>query len=156
MRKANLLAACALAAALLGPSPALAEELVSLEGDVQVERTQTVDGVARTVLAPPTDVVPGDRLVFSTNYRNAGNAPVDNFVVTNPLPAPVVLAADDPAFEVSVDGGAHFAPLASLTVADAANGTRPAQPADVTHIRWTLARLEPGASGSLSYNAFVR
>lgn len=141
---------------LLGAAPASAQDLVSLAGEVKVERTEVVGGVEQTVLAEPTDVVPGDRLVFSTSYRNAGNEAVENFVVTNPLPGPVVLAQDDPAFVVSVDGGTNYAPLAALTVADAAAGTRPAQPADVTHIRWTLARLEPGASGSLSYNAFVR
>jgi len=145
---------------LLGATAASAEDLVSLEGGVKVERTELVGGVEQTVLAEPTDVVPGDRLVFSTSYRNAGNEVVENFVVTNPLPGPVVLAQDDAAFIVSVDGGATYAALASLTVADAAAatgaGTRAAQPGDVTHIRWTLARLEPGASGSLSYNAFVR
>ena len=145
---------------LLGAASASAEDLVSLEGEVKVERTELVGGVEQTVLAEPTDVVPGDRLVFSTSYRNAGAEAVENFVVTNPLPGPVVLAQDDPAFLVSVDGGATYAALANLTVADAdagtGPGTRAAQPADVTHIRWTLARLEPGASGSLSYNAFVR
>lgn len=144
------------AALLFGNTSAHAEETVSLQGEVKVERTEVVNGVEQTVLAAPTDVVPGDRLVFSTSYHNAGNEAVENFVVTNPLPGPVVLAENDAAFTVSVDGGASFAPLANLTVAAEAEGTRAAQPADVTHIRWTLARLEPGASGSVSYNAFVR
>jgi len=144
------------AALLLGAAPASAQENVSLAGEVKVERTELVAGVEQTVLTEPTDVVPGDRLVFSTRYRNAGSEAVENFVVTNPLPGAVVLAQDDPAFVVSVDGGTSFAPLGSLTIAAEAQETRAARPADVTHIRWTLARLEPGASGSLSYNAFVR
>ena len=141
---------------LLGAAPASAQDQVSLAGGVKVERTELVGGFEQKVLAEPTDVVPGDRLVFSTSYRNGGSEAVDNFVVTNPLPGAVVLAQDDPAFLVSVDGGTVFAALSGLTVAAEPSGTRAALPADVTHIRWTLARLEPGASGSLSYNAFVR
>ena len=141
---------------LLGAAPASAQDQVSLAGGVKVERTELVGGVEQKVLAEPTDVVPGDRLVFSTSYRNAGSEAVENFVVTNPIPGAVVLAQDDAAFQVSVDGGTKFAALSGLTVAAEPSGTRPAVAADVTHIRWTLARLEPGASGSLSYYAFVR
>ena len=35
-------------------------------------------------------------------------------------------------------------------------GNRPAVLADVTHIRWVLKRLDPGARGTLSYQAIVR
>ena len=157
MNNFKILAVLAFTVSLsLGAAPASAQDQVSLAGGVKVERTQLVGGVERQVLADPTDVVPGDRLVFSTSYRNAGSEAVENFVVTNPLPGAVVLAQDDPAFLVSIDGGTSFAALSGLTVAAGPSGTRAALPADVTHIRWTLARLEPGASGSLSYNAFVR
>lgn len=142
--------------ALVLAAPAQAQSAVALQSDVRVERTVTDEGEARTVLAAPEDVVPGDRLVFSTQYRNDSGDVVENFVVTNPLPAAVVLADDDGLFEVSVDGGASFAPLAKLTVETDTAEARPALPSDVTHIRWTLARLEPGESGSLTYNAFVR
>lgn len=154
---ANLIGyASVAAAALLVASPAAAEEIVALTGDVKVERTVVENGTERTVLSAPEDVVPGDRLVFSTNYRNDSGEAIDDFVVTNPLPVAVVLAEYDPAFQVSVDGGNSFADLSALTVEDTEAGTRPAQVTDVTHIRWTLDRLEPGAAGSLSYNAFVR
>ena len=157
MNNFKILAVLAFTVSLsLGAAPASAQDQVSLAGGVKVERTQLVGGVERQVLAEPTDVVPGDRLVFSTSYRNAGSEAVENFVVTNPLPGAVVLAQDDPAFLVSIDGGTKFAALSGLTVAAEPSGTRPAVAADVTHIRWTLARLEPGASGNLSYNAFVR
>lgn len=142
--------------ALALAAPAHAQSSVALESNVKVERTITENGEAQTVLAAPEDVVPGDRLVFSTQYRNDSGQVVENFVVTNPLPGAVVLAENDDAFEVSVDGGANFAPLAKLTVETDMEESRPALPRDVTHIRWTLARLEPGESGSLSYNAFVR
>ena len=120
-----------------------------------VERSVERDGTRTTVLEPPAQVVPGDRLVYSTRYRNTSAEPVEDFVVTNPLPAAVTLAADG-AFEVSVDGGSTFGPLASLSLALADGATRPAGLADVTHVRWTIARLAPGEEGTLSYSAVVR
>jgi len=137
-------------------APLAAQNSVSLQGEVMVERTVAENGTEHTVLSAPEDVVPGDRLVFSTNYRNDSGQTVENFVVTNPLPSAVVLADDDASFVVSVDGGATFAPLAQLTVDEPQIGPRPAQVSDVTHIRWALARLAPGESGVLTYNAFVR
>ncbi|TCD06589.1 hypothetical protein EYB45_02440 [Erythrobacteraceae bacterium CFH 75059] len=144
------LIAC-LCASLLAATPLRAQESpVALRGEVHVVRV--VDGVETR--QPPEQVVPGDKLVFSTHYRNTQAVAVDGFVVTNPLPAQVMLAADGP-FEVSVDGGTEFGPLASRTLTE--NGAvRPATLADVSHVRWTVARLEPGAEGELSYFATVR
>ena len=51
-------------------------------------------------------VVPGDKLVFATADRNTGASAVNNFVVTNPIPAGVMLAPEGVApADVSVDGG---------------------------------------------------
>ena len=133
-----------------------AEGVVSLDSDVKVERSVDKDGVKTTVLSEPNDVIPGDRLVFSTEYNNQGADAVDNFVVTNPLPGAVKLAELDPSFLVSVDGGKNYAPLSDLTVDVDIVGNRPAELADVTHIRWVLKRLDPGARGTLSYQAIVR
>lgn len=153
----NILASvAALALGLSLAGTASAAEPVSLKGDVQVEKLVTENGATKTVLTPPSSVVPGDRLLFTTRYSNDGDKPVDNFVVTNPLPAPVRLAAEDSGFEVSVDGGKSFGKIASLTVADAAGTRRAAQLEDVTHIRWTLAHLAPRAAGALEYHAVVR
>ena len=58
-------------------------------------------------------MLPGDKLVFTTRYTNSGPEAATDFVVTNPLPAPVKLAKVD-SFEVSVDGGKTFGALAAL------------------------------------------
>lgn len=130
---------------------------VSLSGDVKVDRVVTENGEARHVLLQPDKVVPGERLVFTTSYRNSGTKPIQNFVVTNPLPPAVVLAdGADAALVVSVDGGVHWGPLAHLSVSDGKGGLRPAEPADVTHLRWTIAQIAPGATGTLAYHAIVR
>lgn len=131
------------------------QQAVALTGDVMVMRTIEENGAQKSVLEPPSQVIPGDRLVFTTRYTNTSTETVEDFVVTNPLPAPVMLAEDGD-FEVSVDGGKNFGKLAALSVTLEDGADRPAELTDVTHIRWTLARLMPGDQGSLSYFAVIR
>jgi hypothetical protein len=101
--------------------------------------------------------VPGDKLVFTTRYRNSGTQPVNDFVVTNPLPGAVMLAGEEAdQHTVSVDGGKTWGKLATLTVDDGKGGKRAATAADVTHLRWVLPLLQPGANGALTYHAIVR
>ena len=130
---------------------------VVLKGDVKVETTVVEKGVEKTVLATPKVVVPGNRLLFSTSYRNESAAQVQNFVVTNPVPEGIAVAAPDAAsLTVSVDGGKTWGKLAALAVKDAKGVARPAQAADVTHVRWTLATIAPGAAGAVAYHAIVK
>lgn len=145
-------ASIAPAALAQGASP------VSLSGDVKAVQT-SLDASGREIieLVEPGTIVPGDRLVFGTDYANTGNEPVNNFVVTNPLPSAVRLAGDaDAALVVSVDGGKTWGQLASLTVANADGSTRSATHEDVTHVRWTLETIAPGESGRLEYPAIIR
>ena len=147
--KSSLVAALGLA----GVSSA-AQETVELRGDVKVVRTAEQNGSQVETLEDPEKVVPGDRLVFTTSYRNGSNEMVENFVGTNPLPDAVALSRDEH-FDVSVDGGESFCVLAKLEVSDEA-GTRAAELSDVTHIRWILQSLEPDSAGTLTYSAVVR
>ena len=130
---------------------------ITLSGDVKAVKTSVdANGVEQTELVAPEVIVPGDRLIFGTDYANGGDQVVNDFVVTNPLPAAVRLAEDaDPSLTVSVDGGASWGQLADLMVTDE-QGTRAASHADVTHVRWTLATVDPGASGRLEYPAIIR
>lgn len=154
MRPALLLL---LAAAL--PVPALAANEVALDNLVFVERVSTdAEGKQRILLEEPKVVVPGDRLVFVLNYRNAGAQPADRFVITNPMPAAVRFAdAGDTQPLVSVDGGKQWGLLADLSVLAADGTRRTAQPADVTHIRWAFQRPIPaGATGKLMFRGVVK
>lgn len=155
----------ALATALFAASatlsiPALAQEAspVSLSGDVKAVVTSVDEaGNQTTQLVEPNTIVPGDRLMFGTDYANTGVEPVKNFVVTNPLPGPVRLASDaDADLIVSVDGGTSWGTLASLSVTLEDGSSRSAQHGDVTHVRWTLAEIAPGESGRLEYPAIIR
>lgn len=142
----------------LTAAPAQAEpQPVELHGDVKLEKTVTENGASKLQLVEPAVVVPGDRLLFSTSYRNTSAAPVKNFVVTNPLPAGVALSDLGSApVQVSVDGGKAWGALAALKVPDGKGALRAAVPGDVSHVRWTLPVVQPSAGGTLSFHAVVR
>jgi uncharacterized repeat protein (TIGR01451 family) len=141
----------ALAAAQSTPSP------VTLKGDVMLEKTVTENGVSKVQLVEPKVVIPGDHLLFTTRYHNDGAQAVTNFVVTNPLPSAVALASDSASgTEVSVDGGKTWGQLGSLKVAGTEGTPRAATAADVTHVRWTIPSIAPGASGEVQYHGIVR
>ena len=146
--------ACAIALGAGMAVPGFAQA-VALKGDVKVVRQVTENGKTSEKLEEPNKVLPGDRLVFTTRYTNGGAQPATDFVVTNPLPAPVKLAKVD-SFEVSVDGGKSFGALPALKAAGADGKPRAAELADVTHVRWRVASIAPGASGEVKYFAEVR
>lgn len=154
LRTALLVAAVTLAANLQAQNAAP----LQLHSDVKVDKIVMADGQTKHVLSDPEVVVPGDRLLFRTQYRNTGGQEVTDFVVTNPLPNGVALdpAAKAPA-QVSIDGGVSWGGLESLKVVDTATGSqRPAQVGDVTHVRWVLRSVKPGETGEVSFNAIVR
>ena len=130
---------------------------ITLSGDVKAVKTSLdANGTEQIELVAPEVIVPGDRLIFGTDYSNGGDEIVTDFVVTNPLPAAVRLAEDaDPSLTVSVDGGETWGRLADLVITND-QGVRAATPADVTHVRWSLETVEPGASGRLEYPAIIR
>ena len=159
MVKTVFVSLAAVAALVAGSSVAHAQAAnpVELKGTVKVDRLVTENGVARHVLLDPAKVVPGDHLVFATDYHAVGAKPIDHFVVTNPIPAGVTFADELTANEtVSVDGGKTWGKLALLKVALPKGGSRAAQGEDVTHVRWVQPLLTPGATGSLTYKAVVR
>ena len=151
----SAICAIVLGAGLATPAFAQAAPAVALKGDVKVVRQVTANGKTAEKLEDPTQVLPGDRLVFTTHYSNSSDKAVDDFVVTNPLPAPVKLAKVD-SFEVSVDGGKTFGALAALKATGADGKIRAAELGDVTHVRWRVASIAPGASGEVKYFAEVR
>ncbi|WP_285713774.1 hypothetical protein [Erythrobacter oryzae] len=158
----TFLLACAAAVSLTAPVVPLAAQdaapAISVDGDIKSEKTVTdADGKSRVELVDPASFLPGDRLIFGQNYRNSSTEVVTNFTITNPLPEAVRLAPDaDPALEVSVDGGKTWGLLKTLSVTASDGTSRPATHADVTHVRWVLATIAPGASGRVAFPVIIR
>ena len=158
MAKFSLKMAGFLAALVASPAMALASGgAVSLDSTIKLDKVVTDKGQIHHEIVSPEKVVPGNHLVFLTNYRNAGDKPFDNFVVTNPVPSAVALeSADNTRFDVSIDGGKTWGKLSQLTVTKPGASPRAAQGSDVTHVRWVIASIAPGESGTLEYHAVVR
>lgn len=131
---------------------------MSLSSDVKLVKIETNEaGVSERTLIAPNVIVPGDRLIFGTDYANSGAEPISGFVVTNPVHEKVRLASDaNPELSVSVDGGKSWGTLNALTVIGEGGESRAAQHDDVTHVRWVLATVQPGESGRLEYPVIIR
>lgn len=144
--------------ALLAPDMALAANNVTLSSAVFLEKV-VADGHGRDriVLEEPKVVTPGDRLVFILNFRNVGNAPASDFIVTNPLPSAVAYQGGADGAQVSIDGGRTWGSLSLLKIREADGRWRNARPEDVTHVRWALKQAIPvGSQGKLSFRGIVR
>lgn len=145
------------AAAIAVPVAAQQSPAVALSSTVMVERKVTdASGASRIEQVPADRVVPGDRLWFRTSYRNDAGHDVRDFVITNPLHPAVQLAPQaDPELTVSVDKGRTWGKLADLHITAPDGSKRPAGPADVTHIRWTLGVIAQGEAGERAFAAVV-
>lgn len=149
------------AALLMGATTfAHAEGRLELENSVFTEvEVTTPDGRTERRQVPAARVLPGDEVVYVINYRNVGDGPVQDVAITNPVPPQLAFVeAEGPlqVSEVSVDQGETYGALLDLTVPGPDGEPRPAQPADVTHLRWILPQLPPGADGAVSFAARVK
>lgn len=159
----KLIAPLCLSLLLAAPAPAVAQNTLELTTQVLQEiETRGKDGKSRKQMVPATKVVPGTEVTYVITYRNNGAQPAEKVVINNPVPRELSYRGNSAAgknakFEVSVDGGATYGVLPSLRVTGADGKPRPAQPADVTHLRWTLARaVPPGAEGTVRYRAVLK
>lgn len=122
------------------------------------ELTTNEAGETERRLVPAETVVPGDDVVYTITFTNISEDAAENVVITNPISANLTYV-EGSAFgpgtviEFSVDGGQSFAAANELRVP--LNGdTRPAEPGDYTHVRWTLQNaLEAGAQGMARFRA---
>lgn len=150
-----------LAAAMLAPLPASAQQKGVLTSKIELEKE--IPGAHRTVglltYVEPEVVVPGDRVRITLTFTNDAAQPATGVNITNPIPDGLIYnRTDDVAdFSVSVDGGKNFGPLASLTVPVENAAPRAATMRDVTHVRWLWsAPVAPGQSRSVAFFGLVK
>ncbi len=124
-------------------------EVVNAAGETQIQRQEA--GL----------VVPGDEVIYTINFANVGQDPVEDVVITNPVPEHMLFRVLDPngtgiQVTMSIDGGQQYDTPESLTVISADGKERPAQPSDYTHIRWVFDRpVAPGDKGSVGFRALL-
>lgn len=144
---------------LLAPAATLASSDVRTSSSIFVERAKPANAGARTItLEPARQVTSGERLIYVVEYRNTGKRPVQGFTVTNPLPRTVRLDETMDGSElVSIDGGRSWGTLSEMRVTLGEGSWRPANPDDVTHLRWRVGdRLMQGETRRVTFRAIVR
>jgi uncharacterized repeat protein (TIGR01451 family) len=119
-------------------------------------------GVPEVQIASATVASHADQLIISVRFTNVGESVVDTVRITSPIPADVKYvpgSASGPGSEVlfSVDSGRTFGRPEELAVPAPNGGTRAADAADYTHVRWILqAPLDAGATGVARFRAVPR
>jgi uncharacterized repeat protein (TIGR01451 family) len=152
---------------LLLPAAAGAQQKASIElksvSEVEMVTTNAKGGKeVKRINAAKAKIVPDDIVIFTTEYVNVDKKPVENVVVTNPVPAHTVYVDRSAEgigtkIDFSVDSGKNYGTPDKLTVTTATGAQRPAAAPDYTHIRWTLGKpLAPGGKGSVSFRARIK
>lgn len=107
-------------------------------------------------------VVPGDVVIFTTRYTNAGKEPANSVTIMNPVPEHMTYVdksaeGRNARIDFSIDGGKTYAAPDKLAITDSQGKKRTAQAREYTHVRWVLtAPLAPGGAGSVSFRAQVK
>ncbi|MDH3362221.1 MAG: hypothetical protein OEM50_01540 [Gammaproteobacteria bacterium] len=148
---------------LLLAGNALAQQgTIRLEHQAEQWETVTDDNGAEQVqLVKVTNVVPGDKVLFTVTYTNTGDQPAENVAITNPVPEHMVYvddsaAGDNTSILFSADGGENFADASDLRVSNDDGSQRPANASDYTHVRWVVqSDVAPGTSGAVQFAAVV-
>jgi uncharacterized repeat protein (TIGR01451 family) len=123
--------------------------------------------VWKRIEAASTAVQPADVVRYSVIARNAGELPVRDLSITQPVPLGTRYILDSaamttdhaPQITYSIDNGQTFTanPTIQVTLPNGKVETRPAPAEMYTHVRWTLTRaLDPAVPAKVSYLVRVR
>ena len=127
----------------------------------QWESVTDDSGIQQTRLVEATNVLPGERVLFSVTYTNTGDQAAEEVIITNPVPDHMVYVdnsatGDNTSVTFSVDGGDSFGAPQDLLVTDARGTQRPATAKDYTHVRWLVeSDIAAGASDTVQFTAMV-
>ena len=148
---------------LLGGNAMAQQGTIRLEHKAeQWERVTDEDGAEQRRLVTATNVVPGEKVLFTVTYTNAGDQPAENVVITNPVPEHMLYVdesatGDNSSILFSADGGESFAVASVLQVSNDDGSQRPAGASDYTHVRWVVQNdIAPGTSGTVQFTATVK
>jgi uncharacterized repeat protein (TIGR01451 family) len=135
---------------------------LAIRSIAEVESTSIESGRKVIKLIPADRVVPGDRVIYTLEVRNAGSTAIDAPVVSHPVPEHMRYVADSalgPGAEVSfsVDGGQNFDRAENLKVQGTDGLPRTAAAADYTNIRWQLKNsLKANSVAFVRFRAVVK
>lgn len=152
---------------LLQTTVALAQQDPMLELKTIVEKETKVKKGGTWVLEkmPVSRTGPGDILIYTTSYLNAGKGPAVDAEIVNPVPRGLVLVPDgiegkDTEIQGSLDNGRTWQKMPVKILTRNPDGTETAKPAPAdryTHVKWIVKKpVAPGQSGRVSFKATVK
>ncbi len=123
--------------------------------------TINAKGQPITQYAEPVNVIPGDQIIYITQYNNTSTTPIYNALITNPIPKHLLYLEsttnqDHITTTYSIDHGNTFSPANQLNITQDDGTQRLATAQDYTHIRWTISSIAPGEHGQVQFKAQVK
>jgi uncharacterized repeat protein (TIGR01451 family) len=131
------------------------------EKEVKVKKEGKV-----TIKRIPLDKAsPGDIVVYTITYSNAGKGPILDAMIVDPIPAGVRYIADtaegkDTEITCSIDNGLTWVTPPAMIEFRNPDGSLVKKPASLdmyTHIKWAIKKsVAPGQSGKVSFKVTVK
>ena len=138
---------------------------IALSTGAQKEVTVEKDGKRVTERIPLDKASPGDKIVYTITYRNAGTTIANDVLINDSIPAGTIYLLNsaegkDAEITFSIDGGRTYSKPPIKYMVKNPDGTRKEgeAPAEVyTHIKWVIGKaVSPGASGQVSFKVGVK
>jgi uncharacterized repeat protein (TIGR01451 family) len=151
----------------LNPGASWAQQGAKLDLKTTVEKEVKVKKKGQWVMEriPVEKTGPGDTLIYTIAYHNAGKIAVIDATIINPLPRGIVYvlesaAGKDADITCSINGGQSFHPspvTERIRKPDGIVEVKPAAADRYTHIKWIIKKpVQPGQSGRVSFKATVK
>lgn len=147
------------------PGLAFAEPKVSIETVAEKEIVETVDGKKVKKLVPAKNADPGQKIIFTLNYKNKGSEKAVKVKIDNPIPKGTSYVVGsgigkNSKMLFSIDGGKtyHSPSLLKYTVTlnDGKKVQKQASPDQYTNVRWVINEIPPGGSGKVGFRVKVK
>ena len=150
---------------LFVPAIVLAQPKISVSMTAEKEVVEVINGkqVTKRVAAQSAD--PGQKLIFTLQYKNDGNEKATNVKVDNPIPDNTVYIVGsgigkNSKMLFSIDGGKTYKQPSLLTYEETlANGQKvkkQASPEQYTHVRWVISEVPPGKAGTVGFQVQMK
>ena len=142
------------------PAVAMAQPKITVNMKAEKEVVEVVSGkkITKRVAAKSTD--PGQKLIFTLQYKNNGNEKATNVKVDNPIPNNTVYIVGsgigkNSKMLFSIDGGKTYKQPSLLTYEatspDGKKVKKQASPEQYTHVRWVITEVPPGKEGTVGF-----
>ena len=153
-----ILLSSALVLSLLSASASAKQSAIEITSEVN-ELIHVMDdqGKKQQKIIAAAEVTPGDRILYTTSFKNNGAEASDNIIITNPIPVHTryldgSAKGEHCVITFSIDGGRVWGDAKTLKVRQKDGQFRAATAADYTHIRWKFNRaLQPAEKKSISF-----